>query len=410
MKTWTDEAKAYADHYLRQVQVLLEGGGADAREVVEDLQRHIHEQAQNSPQVVITIDDAKRVVAGIGSPEEVAFAWKQMGTDTEKNTWGETHTIPLPPEPISYTILKVLLYFAGVVLYFGITIFLVSASLKWFQAQSRPVPGVETVTTEYAPIKIGNSLHTAASGGHLEEVTNLLLAGASPNARDVNGMTPLHLAAKNGHSGTARTLVEHGADTTIRDIAGKTPADYAAAGGHDETLAAINGESVPHPASDLQPGMYTKESIASRDAVYFFQRIGNPEPGYHDFAGMWAVILKANAADQTTRDAIIADALNIAADTSRSFAQRYQCVYVASQFGDPRTVPNLAQLLYYDADPKLRGVVACALGQIGGPQAREALRSAQQNETDPENQSWISRALAGEFKRPALPQYGSGPN
>ncbi|NUM56065.1 MAG: ankyrin repeat domain-containing protein [Candidatus Hydrogenedentes bacterium] len=399
MKTWTDEAKAYTDRYLRQVRVLLEGGGADAHEVVEDLQRHIHEQAQNAPQVVITIDDAKRVVAGMGSPEEVAFSWRQLGADAGRDPWVEPTTpVPIPQSNRNVAVWKILATaILAAIIAFPVALFV--GYFAWNRTQTVAIPAKET------PVDHKTALHAASAGGHLEEVTRLLAAGADPNARDSGGMTPLHYAAQNGHNGTAQTLMQHGADSTIRDLAGKTPADLAREQRHEETLAVITGE----PAEKLQPGMYTKEFIASHDVAYFINRIGNPEAGYHDFAGMWAVILKANEATSTARDKIIADALNIAADISRPFAQRYQCVYIASQFGDPRVVPNLAQLLYRDADPKLRGVVACALGQIGGPQAKEVLQYAQQNEPDQEAQSWIARALAGEFKQPKLPEYGLGP-
>lgn len=400
MKTWTDEARAYADRYLRQVRVLLEGGGADAHEVVDDLQRHIDEQAQNSPQIVITIDDAKRVIAGMGSPEEVAFSWRQMGADTGKDPWAEpANTLP-PSQKTAPVPAWVLVACAALAALIAFPAALLVGYRALSQSQPVVIPGREE------PANHKTALHAAAAGGHLEEVAKLLAAGADPNARDGRGMTPLHYAAQNGHNGTAQTLVQHGADPTIRNNAGKTPADLAKEQRHEETLAAITGEQ----AENLQPGMYSKEFVQSHQAAYFFDRIGNPEAGYHDFAGMWAVILKANEATPAARDTITAEALKIAANTQRPFAQRYQCVYVASQFGDPRVVPNLAQLLYYDPDPKLRGVAACALGQIGGPQATQALQYAQQNEPDQEAQSWIARALAGEFNRPALPQYGSGPN
>jgi hypothetical protein len=94
MKTWTDDAKAHVNRYLRQVQVLIEGGGADAHEVVEDLSRHIHQRANDSPNVVITIDEAKRIVASMGSPEEVALSWKQLGAEADKEIWDAPDSSP----------------------------------------------------------------------------------------------------------------------------------------------------------------------------------------------------------------------------------------------------------------------------------------------------------------------------
>ena len=82
MKTWTEDATAQMERYLRQVQVLLEGGGADAREVVEDLRNHILQQGEMSAHVVINGDELRQILQRAGCPEEVASSWKELGAES----------------------------------------------------------------------------------------------------------------------------------------------------------------------------------------------------------------------------------------------------------------------------------------------------------------------------------------
>lgn len=54
---------------------------------------------------------------------------------------------------------------------------------------------------------LGTALLGATSAGHLEGVQQLLSAGATLRARDVNGSTPLHLASSAGHAHIAGKLL-----------------------------------------------------------------------------------------------------------------------------------------------------------------------------------------------------------
>jgi hypothetical protein len=67
------------------------------------------------------------------------------------------------------------------------------------------------------------ALHEAAHGKHEEACTALIAAGADPNARDAQWQTPLHLAAAVNGAGVARVLLAAGATpfATTRD--GWTP-------------------------------------------------------------------------------------------------------------------------------------------------------------------------------------------
>jgi len=101
-------------------------------------------------------------------------------------------------------------------------------------------------------------------------------------------------------------------------------------------------------------------------------------------------------------------ALQYAEDTSRSFAQRYQCCYLASSFEVPTTIPRLSKLLDNDSNYQLRGIVACALGHFRAQEADEALKRSLSKQTNAELKTWITRALNGEFPRPRIwtPQIG----
>jgi ankyrin repeat protein len=81
------------------------------------------------------------------------------------------------------------------------------------------------------PIAFGNvtALHMAAAGGSLEAARILLDAGATVNARDIRGITPLTFAVATDRPQPAliRLLVERGADPTLRSHAGESAADWA---------------------------------------------------------------------------------------------------------------------------------------------------------------------------------------
>jgi ankyrin repeat protein len=67
----------------------------------------------------------------------------------------------------------------------------------------------------------------------------LLEAGASVNATQAGGYTPLHQSAASGKAAVVELLLEHGADKTLRCDQGKTPADYARERGHTELAALL---------------------------------------------------------------------------------------------------------------------------------------------------------------------------
>lgn len=71
------------------------------------------------------------------------------------------------------------------------------------------------------------ALIAAAANGQVAAVQTLLDAGASVNAPDGKGTTPLMAAAYGGHAPVIRLLLDYGASTTEPDLKGNTPLSLA---------------------------------------------------------------------------------------------------------------------------------------------------------------------------------------
>jgi hypothetical protein len=104
-----------------------------------------------------------------------------------------------------------------------------------------------------------------ATSGDKAYVQAALASGASVDALDYDGRTPLHRAAEGGHLMVAELLLNKGANPTAKDNFDKTPVELATAhAGVAETTATIlqraaskrqgHADSVPKPSASHAEG------------------------------------------------------------------------------------------------------------------------------------------------------------
>ena len=72
----------------------------------------------------------------------------------------------------------------------------------------------------------------SAPASYAEMITALVAAGASLDAQDDNGETPMHLAASRNHTEAVKALVAAGASLNARNVQGQTPLMLAIDEGH----------------------------------------------------------------------------------------------------------------------------------------------------------------------------------
>jgi ankyrin repeat protein len=78
-------------------------------------------------------------------------------------------------------------------------------------------------------------IFVAARDNKLEILNELIANGADPDAKDLNGMTPLMIAALNGHASIVEALLEDRADKYI-ESEGSTALNMAKDGEHSEVI------------------------------------------------------------------------------------------------------------------------------------------------------------------------------
>jgi len=105
--------------------------------------------------------------------------------------------------------------------------------------------------------------------------------GLDPNARNLEGATPLHAAAGIGSMEALALLAASGADPRVRDEAGETAADVAARRGHASFASACrDGETV-----FSRGGLGTETETETDGARFETARVGTVSSGASERAG-----------------------------------------------------------------------------------------------------------------------------
>lgn len=95
--------------------------------------------------------------------------------------------------------------------------------------------GVDVSGSEGEP----TALQAVCYKGFTAACAVLLEAGANPNFKDPNGMSPLHYAAQFNHIEIVHLLLEAGTDTEAVDLNDRKPFDYAKLLNHTEVISAL---------------------------------------------------------------------------------------------------------------------------------------------------------------------------
>ena len=134
--------------------------------------------------------------------------------------------------------------------------------------------------------------------------------------------------------------------------------------GKDASTAVL--DPAPTTSQPVQSGdrKYTPEQIKNTPADIFLERMQNPEPGYHRFAGMWALTQKVKDANARNLRALRFMVIRAMKDKSRGVYQRWQCCYVISGSRDEQGVPDLIKVLLTDESEVMRAVAAEAVADF----------------------------------------------
>jgi len=97
-------------------------------------------------------------------------------------------------------------------------------------------------------------LFGSAARGDLRGVQDALAHGASVDARNPAGATPLILASASGSLPVIQTLIGAGADVNAADNNGRTPLAAATAGGYDEIARVLRASGARGAPGEPVPG------------------------------------------------------------------------------------------------------------------------------------------------------------
>jgi ankyrin repeat protein len=113
------------------------------------------------------------------------------------------------------------------------------------------------------------ALHMAAVSGTLDVLKALLAAGASVDAQDVRGMTPLMfaIATDRANPKVVRMLLDAGASTTLKSTAGESSVDWARKFNNPAVLAELKLAYVPPTAASPVVNVSARAPSTARQAV-----------------------------------------------------------------------------------------------------------------------------------------------
>jgi len=112
-------------------------------------------------------------------------------------------------------------------------------------------------------------LGLAAAYGHRNVAEFLLDRGASVDATDGLKHTPLQIAAEYGNADVAALLLDHGADVDARDIAGATPLEWGALRGNKKVVSLLinRGGLVNAQASTGKTALHLAATAGHKEIV-----------------------------------------------------------------------------------------------------------------------------------------------
>ncbi|XP_059420998.1 cortactin-binding protein 2 isoform X2 [Carassius carassius] len=128
--------------------------------------------------------------------------------------------------------------------------------------------------------ELTSALISAAFNGHKDCLNLLLTSGASADAVDETGFTPLHAAAENGHHECMRALVKCGADLERECLQGRTPLYLACEQGHVECVKVLldAGADCSHVTTDNCTALHAAVSSGHVGPLKLLLHHPSPEP------------------------------------------------------------------------------------------------------------------------------------
>jgi type II secretory pathway predicted ATPase ExeA len=145
-------------------------------------------------------------------------------------------------------------------------------------------------------------LMLAVIHGHPAIVNALVAGGGRVNVQNRAGLTPLMLAAINNHSGMLRALIDHGADVNARTLAGWTALTYGAWRGHAHIVRVLLARGADPNVTDREgwtifqyASWRAAEPAANDDAPELSSDAGRPTGTGPGHAEVIALLRQAGA-------------------------------------------------------------------------------------------------------------------